>query len=396
MCPSYRVTREERDVTRGRANSLRLAITGQLGPDALTSDEMAETMKLCVSCKGCRRECPTGVDMARMKIEVQAARAEKYGLSLHDRLVGYLPRYAPYAAQGAVAAESARHAAGRGDIVGGARGLQRAAQRCRNGARMFSTTPSRRRHRTRQAAREVVLFADTFNRYFERENLDAALGGAERRRLSRAYRRSPPTARRARCAAAARSSPSARSTRRAREAERTLAALEPFVARGVPVIGLEPSCLLSFRDEVPAMVKGEARAAARRARADLRGIPGARGEGRPAQSAAEEDRRPRAAARPLPSEGVRRASARSRRVLKLMPDLKVETDRIELLRHGRRFGYAADTIDVSLAMGELSLLPAVRKADAGHADRRRRHLLPPSDPRRRGPRGACMSRACWR
>src|SRR5712672_128328 len=99
MCPSYRVTRDERDVTRGRANTLRLAISGQLGPDALTSDEMAETLKLCVSCKGCRRECPTGVDMAKMKIEVQAARAEKYGLSLHDRLVGYLPRYAPYAAK---------------------------------------------------------------------------------------------------------------------------------------------------------------------------------------------------------------------------------------------------------------------------------------------------------
>ena len=99
MCPSYRVTRDERDVTRGRANTLRLAITGQLGPDALASDEMAETMKLCVSCKACRRECPTGVDMARMKIEVQAARHRKHGLSLHDRLVGYLPRYAPWAAR---------------------------------------------------------------------------------------------------------------------------------------------------------------------------------------------------------------------------------------------------------------------------------------------------------
>ena len=86
-------------MTRGRANSLRLAITGQLGPDALTSDEMAETMKLCVSCKACRRECPTGVDMARMKIEVQAARAAKHGLSLRDRLIGWMPRYAPYAAK---------------------------------------------------------------------------------------------------------------------------------------------------------------------------------------------------------------------------------------------------------------------------------------------------------
>ena len=69
MCPSYQATGEERDATRGRANSLRLALTGQLGPDALVSDAMKETMELCVGCKACRRECPTGVDMARMKIE---------------------------------------------------------------------------------------------------------------------------------------------------------------------------------------------------------------------------------------------------------------------------------------------------------------------------------------
>ena len=65
MCPSYRATRNEKDVTRGRANTLRLAISGQLGPDALASDEMMETLKLCVSCKACRHECPTGVDMAQ-------------------------------------------------------------------------------------------------------------------------------------------------------------------------------------------------------------------------------------------------------------------------------------------------------------------------------------------
>src|SRR5258708_15863705 len=97
MCPSYRATRDEKDVTRGRANTMRLAISGQLGPDALASDEMMDTLKLCVSCKACRHECPTGVDMAKMKIEVLAARAKKHGLSLRDRLVGYLPRYAALA-----------------------------------------------------------------------------------------------------------------------------------------------------------------------------------------------------------------------------------------------------------------------------------------------------------
>src|ERR1035438_5916559 len=99
MCPSYRVTRDEKDVTRGRANTLRLAISGQLGPDALCSDEMMETLKLCVSCKACRRECPVGVDMARMKIEVLAARAAKRGTTRHARWVGWLPRYAPYASR---------------------------------------------------------------------------------------------------------------------------------------------------------------------------------------------------------------------------------------------------------------------------------------------------------
>ena len=99
MCPSYRVTRDERHVTRGRANTLRLALTGQLGPDALTSDAMAETMALCVGCKGCKRECPTGVDMARMKIEYLHQRRKRHGLSLRDRAVAWLPRYAPVASR---------------------------------------------------------------------------------------------------------------------------------------------------------------------------------------------------------------------------------------------------------------------------------------------------------
>src|SRR5205085_3860734 len=104
MCPSYRATRDERDVTRGRANTLRLAISGQLGPDALTAEETMEALSLCVSCKACRHECPVGVDMAKMKIEVLAARAEKHGLSLRDRLVGYLPRYGALGSRFAVIA----------------------------------------------------------------------------------------------------------------------------------------------------------------------------------------------------------------------------------------------------------------------------------------------------
>src|ERR671914_235316 len=149
MCPSFRVSGNERDLTRGRANSLRLAISGQLGSDAFASDEMLETMKLCVSCKGCRRECPTGVDMARMKIEVQAARAAKHGLSLRDRLIGWMPRYAPYAARMAPLANFASSLSK--SSLGFA--AKRALPRWRSD--FFADEGS--------ADGDVVLFVDTFN-----------------------------------------------------------------------------------------------------------------------------------------------------------------------------------------------------------------------------------------
>src|SRR6516164_2691628 len=254
MCPSYRVTREERDVTRGRANTLRLAITGQLGADAFTSADMAETMRLCVSCKACRRECPTGVDMARMKIEVQAARAAKYGLSLHDRLVGYLPRYAPLAARlpflfnlrndvGALAAFSER-------LTGFA--ARRQLPRWRwggfHGARAGDGAAG-------TAGREVVLFADTFNRYFEPENLEAAVAVL----AAAGYRVHLPGPPRGRPLCCGRTFLSVGLTQEARvEAERTVAALAPYAERGVDIVGLEPSCLFGFRDEIPALLRSDA------------------------------------------------------------------------------------------------------------------------------------------
>ena len=96
MCPSYRVPLDERHLTRGRANALRLALSGQLGEGAISSEEMYETMRLCVGCKACRRECPTGVDMNRMKTEFLFHYHRKNGLSLREKLFAYLPRYAPF------------------------------------------------------------------------------------------------------------------------------------------------------------------------------------------------------------------------------------------------------------------------------------------------------------
>src|SRR4051812_3385368 len=409
MCPSYRVTRDERDVTRGRANSLRLAIAGQLGPDAFTSDEMAETLKLCVSCKGCRRECPTGVDMAKMKIEVQAARAEKYGLSLHDRLVGYLPRYAAYAARvpclrnlrdvlpgaaklsEAIAGFSAKRSLPRwrsdifddhsthsvalpwrgrvgersepgwGDSSGKQSSPHPAASRSLG---VYPPPPGEGGAAATVGAHigEVVLFADTFNRYFERENLDAALAvlnaGGYHVHIAK------PVDGNSRPLCCGRTFLSIGQLDEARvEAERTLAALDPFVSRGVPVVGLEPSCLLSFRDEVPAMIKGEAakRVAdhpvtfeeflAREAKAGRLNLP--------LKTIAD-----RALVHGHCHQKAFDVFSPVEAVLRLIPGLNVETIESSCCGMAGAFGYAADTIDVSKAMGELSLLPAVRKASA--------------------------------
>src|SRR5206468_876032 len=160
MCPSFRATRNEKDVTRGRAKTLRLAISGQLGPDALASDEMMETLKLCVSCKACRHECPTGVDMAKMKIEVLAARAASRGLTLRDRLVAFLPRYAHFASALAPIA----------NLRNGSLTLRKLFERVASISAQ-RTLPTFRRDVFKPPAEaigpeggpDVVLFADTFN-----------------------------------------------------------------------------------------------------------------------------------------------------------------------------------------------------------------------------------------
>jgi FAD/FMN-containing dehydrogenase/Fe-S oxidoreductase len=356
MCPSYRVTRDERDVTRGRANTLRLAITGQLGEDALTSDEMAETLRLCVSCKACRRECPTGVDMARMKIEVQAARVAKRGLSLHERLIGYLPRYAPLAAKWPRLAN-----------------MRNNAPRLRQWSERYAGLSARRslprwrgdrwREPTRVSspeARPVVFFADTFNRYFEPENIDAAIAVLAAAGYG-VHLPKPADGGRPLCCGRTFLAVGLVDEAR-REAERCAAALAPFLARGIHFVGLEPSCMLGFRDEIPALVEGEE---GRRLAAHA--LLFEEFLAREAKTGKLELSLKPVAKRALLHGHCHQKSfaamAAVEAVLSLVPDLSVETIDSSCCGMAGAFGYGADTIDVSLKMAELSLLPAVRKAE---------------------------------
>jgi FAD/FMN-containing dehydrogenase/Fe-S oxidoreductase len=359
MCPSYRVTRNERDVTRGRANSLRLAMSGRLGPDALFRDEMAETMKLCVGCKACQRECPTGVDMAKMKTEVLYQRGQRLGYSMKDRLVAALPRYAR------LAAAFGPFVALRNRVPAIARGLERitgisARRSLPDFRRDFFSETEIERAALGATGREVVLFADTFNRWLDPDIPRAAL-----RVLIRAgYKVHPASRGRGRPLCCGRTYLAAGMIDKARvEARRTLEALLPHIRSGRPVIGLEPSCLLTLRDEFKALLPSdEAEALAKNALLFEEFIVRESDAGRmalPLRPGAK-----RAHVHGHCHQKAAGAMGAMNKALALLPRLEAEVIDSSCCGMAGAFGYDAETIDVSMAIGELSLLPAVRQAGA--------------------------------
>src|SRR5260221_9958534 len=231
MCPSYRATRDEIHLTRGRANTLRLALSGQLGADA--DAQVKDALDLCVSCKGCKSECPTGVDMARMKIEFLAQYHGKHGLPLRERAIAWLPRYAPYAAAAAPLANLLTRG------LSGFAGFNRRRPLPAWRGDRFVDRPW-----PKSGGREVVVLVDTFNRYFEPANARAAIRVLQ----AAGYRVHTPQSREGgRPLCCGRTFLTAGLVEEAKtEARRMLKALAPWVAHGIPVIGLEPSCLYTL------------------------------------------------------------------------------------------------------------------------------------------------------
>jgi FAD/FMN-containing dehydrogenase/Fe-S oxidoreductase len=341
MCPSYRATRDEKHLTRGRANTLRLALSGQL-----PFDDAKDALELCVSCKGCKRECPTGVDMARMKIEYLAQYNARHGLKLRDRLVAYLPRYAPWLAPLAPLANAAQALGKR--FVGFAAERSLPAWR-RDAFRARSPTSS--------SGRDVVLLVDTFNRYFEPENARAARRVLEAAGYS-VHEARPAEGGRPLCCG--RTFLAAGLVDQAkREATRMLGALAPWVESGVPIVGLEPSCLFSLRDEFTVMLPGT-EALAKQALLFEEFLA------RESEAGALS-----LALRPVGKEALLHGHCHQKafgamraveKVLRLIPELNVKQVESSCCGMAGSFGYEAEHYAVSMKMAEAGLLPAVRAA----------------------------------
>jgi FAD/FMN-containing dehydrogenase/Fe-S oxidoreductase len=362
MCPSFRVTRDEQHLTRGRANTLRLALSGQLGPDALGSDAVREAMDLCVSCKGCRRECPTGVDMAKMKIEFLHHWQKVHGQTRKERWIADLPRWAPWAARlpwlGNLR-EALPGAAWLGERWPGL-ARQRSLPRWRRDTFLRDTNAGN----AEASSVDVVLFVDTFTNYFEPDNARAGLRVLEaagyRVHVARAAADDAEPARPLCCGRTYLAAGMVEQARR--EAQRMLVALGGSVERGTPIVGLEPACLLSLRDEFLVLGLGSgaerlseraflfeeflaAEHRARRLALPLRSLPEKRAllHGHCHQKAFD-------------------AVAPAKAVLELIPELRVDVIESSCCGMAGSFGFDAAHYDVSMQMAELSLLPAVRAA----------------------------------
>ncbi|RDB42663.1 FAD-binding oxidoreductase [Halomonas sp. DQ26W] len=355
MCPSYRITRDEQHLTRGRANTLRLVLSGQLGEEGLASDEVKEALDLCVSCKGCRRDCPTGVDMAKFKIEARSARVRAKGLSLRDRMVGEMPRYAPWASRFSALVNGIERAP---FIARGIkRGLGLAPERA---LPVFAGNFLAEAHTAQETAtREVLLFVDTFNNYMEGGNARAAKRVLEAAGFE--VHLNVKQGERPLCCGRTYLS-SGQFDKAKAEAQRTLEALMPYVNSGMAIVGLEPSCLLSMRDEFLQYGFGEeARALAEASMLFEEFLVKAREAGE-----LPLELKPLAYRRAMLHGHCHQKAFDAVRpieqVLSWIPELEVETIDSSCCGMAGSFGYEVEHYDASMKMAELSLLPAIREA----------------------------------
>ncbi len=250
MCPSFKATRDEEHSTRGRANALRLAMSNQLGEKGLSSKRLHDVMDLCLSCKACKSECPSNVDMAKMKSDALQMYYDENGISLRDKLIR----------------DSAKSAS---KISGSKAGIVNAIQKTelfkyflekaasfdkRRTLPDFAKEPfykwfEKNARKTNVGNKKVVLFADTYINYHEPhvgisalnllntcgyEVILANVGCCQRPKISHGFLRDAK-----------------------KEGAKTIDGLKPFLDQGLKVVVCEPSCASALNDDMPDLISNQ-------------------------------------------------------------------------------------------------------------------------------------------
>ncbi len=250
MCPSYMATRNEIDSTRGRANALRLALTGGLEATGFGDEELLPVLDLCLECKACKRECPTGVDMARLKSEFLHQYHARQGAPLRDRALAQTDRIARWGSRLAPVSNWLAASVPVRRLNEMLFGLDRRRPLPAFSGRPFTRKMRKARDGGSSSVADVALFADTFNNYYEPDQLADAVTVLES------------------CGAKVTVAPEVCCGRpliskgflddAARQAAAATSALLPFAEAGLPILFCEPSCYSAVQDDHPRLLRGTA------------------------------------------------------------------------------------------------------------------------------------------
>ncbi len=350
MCPSYRATHDEEHSTRGRAHLLWEMTQGEVIPDGWRSEEVKESLDLCLACKGCKSDCPVGVDVATYKSEflshyyegrVRPRSAYAFGnIDLWARVASHVPGMVNLTTQLPLLRDIAKLVAG----IPPQRSIPAfAPQTFKN---WFYHRPSRRN----AEAPPVLLWPDTFNNYFRPATAKAAVDVLE----SAGFRVIVP---RANLCCGRPLYDHGMLDRAQALLLQILDELSPEIEAGVPIVGLEPSCVGVFRDELVNLFPHDERAQAQSRQTFL-------------LSEFLETHAPHAALPRLDRKAILHGHCHHKSLMKMTAEEAV-LRRLGVDFHSPApgccgmagsFGFEADKYDMSVAIGELELLPAVRQA----------------------------------
>jgi FAD/FMN-containing dehydrogenase/Fe-S oxidoreductase len=354
MCPSYMATREEEHATRGRANALVKALSEPDPHQAFGDERLHEILDLCLECKACKSECPLSVDMASMKAEFLSHYQDLHGVPLRSRLFGSIRTLNKVGSSTAPLSNLAPRR-----LLERAAGIDRRRPLPRFTRATLLRWDKRRPRRPSPPARDVVFLADSFTTFTE-----PAVGRAAIELLEAAGYAVRLEA--GGCCGRASISKGLLDRARAMAADMT-ERLAPFAERGVPIVGCEPSCLLTLREEHLSLQPDEprARAVADRARLVDDLLVEAIDEGSLRLDPGSQVAGSRIVFHGHCHQKALAGTKATVELLKRIPAAEVVELDAGCCGMAGSFGFEAEHYELSMQIGELRLFPAVRREDAG-------------------------------
>ena len=358
MCPSFQATREEAHSTRGRANALRAAMMGLLGPEGMTSGELYKIFDLCLSCHACKSECPSAVDMAKLKAEFLHNYYQVHGTPLRAQIFGKIARLNKLCQPLSPIVNPLLKGPVKSILSGLGIHPQRALPKFapQTFSKWFTRRNSPKTEMKTGKRKQVVFFHDTFI-----EHNDPHIGQAAIKVLEAAGYEPIILHDKVCCGRPAVSKGLLDEAQRL--AYHNIKLLAPYAKQGIPIVGCEPSCMTMLVDEYPDLIPG----------ADAEAIAASvmmidmflASEAEVGNLDLQLDDKPRQVL--FHGQCQQKAffgTASTHDMLKLIPNCDVEEIESGCCGMAGSFGYEVEHYDLSIELAEMSLAPAIRAASS--------------------------------